>query len=127
MSQVDRTSTSNKSLRVADVSEVLNKSLEESTLMNHDNKKIIVRYNLWGPRKLGTFFNNYSRPVLYNDILRQEYFSISIATALYYVICLKVLMLFSCKGFIVLVKFYNKILFLEGASKLKLFSYLSLK
>ena len=33
MSKLNRTFTLNKSLRVADVSEVINKSLEENTLM----------------------------------------------------------------------------------------------
>ena len=40
MSQVNRTCTLNKSLGVADVSEVLSKSFEENTLMTHGYGKV---------------------------------------------------------------------------------------
>ena len=65
MSQVNRTGTLNKTLRVADVSEVLNtKSLKENTLMRQRNSKEIVKCKLLGKRKLETFFNDYSKPIL---------------------------------------------------------------
>ena len=51
MPQVNRTCTLNRSLGVADVSEVLNKSLEENTLMRQRNKKVIVKRKLLGTRK----------------------------------------------------------------------------
>ena len=62
--QVNRTSTLDRSLRVAHVSKVLNKSLEENTLMTQGNKKAIAKCNLFGTRKLGIFFNNNSQPLL---------------------------------------------------------------
>ena len=73
--------------------------------MRKRNKKVIVKCKFLGYRNLGTFFNGYNQPILSNDILRQEYFSIIIATGLYYELRLKILMQFSCKRFILLLKF----------------------
>ena len=64
MSQVNITGTFNKSLRVAYVSEVLNYSLDENTLMTQRNNKEIIKCKLLGTRNLGIFFNNYSQPIL---------------------------------------------------------------
>ena len=64
MSQINRTCTLNRSLRVAKVYEVLNKSLEENTLMRQRNNKVIVKFKLFGTKKLGTLFNDYSQPLL---------------------------------------------------------------
>ena len=70
-------------LGVADVSEVLNKSLSENTLMRQRRKEI-VKCNMLGTRKLIKYVNDYSQPILSNNILRQEYFSANIANGLYY-------------------------------------------
>ena len=105
MPEVSRTCTLNRSLRGSDVSEVLSKSLEENTLMRQRNYKVIVKCKLLGTSKIGTLFNDYRHPILKNDILRQEYFSINITTGLYYELCLKILMQYSCKRFILLFKF----------------------
>ena len=105
MSQVNRTCTLNKSLGVAYVSEVLNKSLEENALMRQRNNKVIVKCKLLGTRKFGTFFNNYSQP--------EEYFSTNIATGLKYNYELRHnnLMQFSCNWFILQLNFqYNTFL-----------------
>ena len=83
ISQVNRSWTLNKSLRVAGESEVIDKSSEENTLMTQGNMKVIVKSNLFGTRKLWKFFNYYTLQILENDILRQSYFSINVATALY--------------------------------------------
>ena len=45
MSQVNRTCKLNRSLRVADVSAVQKKSLEENTLTRQRNNKVIVKCN----------------------------------------------------------------------------------
>ena len=78
---------------------------QENTLMTQRNHKKIVKLKLLGSRKSGTLFKEISQPILYNDILRQEYFSINIASRLLYESCLKILMQFSCKLFILLLKF----------------------
>ena len=53
---VNITCTLNKSLRLADMSEVLNKCLEENILKRQRTNKVIVKLKLLGTRKLGTFF-----------------------------------------------------------------------
>ena len=92
-----------------------------NTLMRQRNYKVIVKCKLLETSKIGTFFNDYRHPILKNDILRQEYFSINITTGLYYELCHKILIEFNCKRFILLFKFSIQHFFIED-SKLKLFS-----
>ena len=54
--QVNRTCTLNMSLRVAYVSEVLIKSLEENTLMRQGNKKVILKCKLLLNKKVRNIF-----------------------------------------------------------------------
>ena len=56
MSQVNRTCTLNRSLRVADGSEVLNKSLDENTLMRQCNNNVIVKCKLFLNKKVRNIF-----------------------------------------------------------------------
>ena len=83
MSQVNRTHTLNKSLRVADVSEVQNKPLEGDTLLRQRNNNVVVKCNLFGTTKLGISFNNYSQTVLSNDIIRHDNDSVQLETILF--------------------------------------------
>ena len=58
ISQANRTCTLKMSLQVANVSEVLNKSLVENTLMRQVNNKVVVKCNLLGMRNLGIYLND---------------------------------------------------------------------
>ena len=48
--------------------------------MRHGNNKEILKCKLLGTRRLGRFINDYSQPILLNDVIRQEYLSIHIAS-----------------------------------------------
>ena len=64
LSQVNRTNTLSKTLSVADVSEVLKKSLEENTLMRQRNNKEIVKSKFLRMSRLGIYFNGYSQQII---------------------------------------------------------------
>ena len=81
MSQVNRTHTLNKILRVADVSEVQNKPFEGDTLLRQrNNNNVVVKCNMFWTTKLGISFNNYSQT---NDIIRQDNVSVQLETILF--------------------------------------------
>ena len=69
MSQLNRTCTLNKSFRVADVFEILNKSLEENTTMIQRKNNVIVKCKLLGTRKLGIMIiTSQDYKLIYEDI-----------------------------------------------------------
>ena len=64
MSQINRTSTLNTSLRAAVEFKVKNKSFEENTLMSQRNNKLIVNWQLFITINLGKIFNDYSQTII---------------------------------------------------------------